>query len=193
MTMRIIAGKFKGRTLFSPTDSTIRPTSDRNRETLFNILTNRYKLAFNQCRVLDLFAGTGALGFEALSRGAISATFVEKSAAARAIIHRNIEALSVEGVTRILRRDAQDLGSIGRLLPFNLVFVDPPYAQTLGEKALISAYEGGWLTKDTLIILEEDISAAITLAPAFCLQDERCYGRSTLRFYTVSTHKNRQG
>jgi len=185
--MRIIAGKFKGRTLATPTDGATRPTSDRNRESLFNILENRHEIAFEQCRVLDLFAGTGALGLEALSRGARSATFVENSAAARAIIRSNIEILAVEGMSRILRRDATDLGSVGRMSCFNLVFVDPPYGQGLGEKALIKAQAGGWLSQDATLILEESAGVTIALPAIFALQDKRVYGRSVLYFYKIDT------
>jgi len=183
--MRIIAGKFKGRVLVSPRNISTRPTSDRNRESLFNILEHGQDVHFDSVRVLDLFAGTGALACEALSRGAKSAVLVEQSAAARAIIHQNIEALALEGVARILRRDATDLGSIGRLKPFNLIFADPPYGQGLGDKALISAFEGGWLAADAVVVLEESATAIVTLPPAFGLLDKRVYGSSCLHLYKI--------
>jgi len=183
--MRIIAGKFKGRTLVTPIDQSIRPTSDRARESLFNILENGHGLNFDGCRVLDLFAGTGAVGIEALSRGAGVVTFVEQSAAARALIHQNIEALALEGQTRILRRDATDLGSVGRIQPFNLVFADPPYNQGLGDKALISALKGGWLASRAILVLEENVKARIALPASLICQDERPYGDTILRFYRI--------
>jgi len=188
--MRIIAGKFKGRALASPLDDAIRPTSDRNRENLFNILENGKDIILARARVLDLFAGTGALGLEALSRGATAAFFVEKSPTARALIQQNIETFSLQGQARILRRDATDLGSIGRMLPFNLIFADPPYGQGLGEKALMSALEGGWLADDATLILEEATATTITLPTHFICQDTRHYGHSTLRFYKVKAFGN---
>jgi len=188
--VRLIAGKFKGRSLASPASDAIRPTSDRNRENLFNILEYGHSVDFAHCRVLDMFAGTGALGLESLSRGAMSAVFVEKSASARALIRQNIENLALEGKTSILRRDATGLGNVGRLLPFNLVFADPPYGQGLGEQALTSALEGGWLSDGAIVVLEESAAATISLPTAFTLRDERQYGASCLRFYTVSAHSN---
>jgi len=181
--MRIIAGKFKGRPLASPPDEKTRPTSDRTRESLFNILENGLGLVFEQCRVLDLFAGTGALGLEALSRGAISAVFVEQSPIARAVIQQNIEAFALQGRTRILRRDATNLGNIGRMQPFDLVFVDPPYGQGLGEKALSCALAGGWLVADATLILEEAATSTVQSPIGFILQDERHYSSSSLYFY----------
>jgi len=183
--MRIIAGKFKGRSLASPLNDAIRPTSDRNRESLFNILKFGMGVVFDENRVLDLFAGTGALGFEALSRGAAQAVFVEKSPAARALIQQNIENFSLQSQTRILRRDATDIGKIARLRPFNLIFADPPYGQGLGEKALVSALEGGWLSDNAIVILEEVTTATIILPPCFICRDERRYGNSILRFYEM--------
>jgi len=181
--MRIIAGKFKGRMLVSPTSETVRPTSDRNRESLFNILEYGVGIDFHRTRVLDLFAGTGALGIEALSRGASAAVFVEQAVKARAIIHQNIEALALEGCARILRRDATDLGDIGRLQPFNLVFADPPYAQGLGDKALANALAGGWLAGGATLVLEESRAATLSLPVAFERLDERYYGSTCLYFY----------
>ncbi len=111
--MRIVGGDFKGRALFAPPGSTTRPTSDRVRESIFNILAHG-DYALEGARVIDLFAGTGAMGLEALSRGAVHALFVEEAAAARAAIRRNVEALNLTGRTRTFRRDATSLGPIPR-------------------------------------------------------------------------------
>ena len=124
--MRIVAGRFKGHGLAGPKGASVRPTSDRLRETLFNILTHSYDAITEDARVLDLFAGTGALALEALSRGARFALLVDEGAEARAIIRTNIEALGLTGATRVFRRDATKLGPAGPIEPFDLVFCDPP-------------------------------------------------------------------
>ncbi|MCS6760471.1 MAG: 16S rRNA (guanine(966)-N(2))-methyltransferase RsmD, partial [Candidatus Devosia euplotis] len=131
--MRIVAGKFKGKQLISPSDDSIRPTADRVRESMFNILASRLGLVFDGLRVLDLFAGIGALGFEALSRGAAHATFVDMGAEASGLIRDHIEAFGVGGNTKLLRRDAVDLDPTSTFGKFDLVFLDPPYGQGLGE------------------------------------------------------------
>jgi 16S rRNA (guanine966-N2)-methyltransferase len=128
--------------------------------------------------VLDLFAGTGALGLEAISRGAGHALFVENAADARGIIRANIEALGLTGVTRVLRRDATDLGSAGTVPPSDLVFCDPPYGRGLGEAALASAAAGGWLAPDALCVLEERAAVDIVLPPGFELLERRQAGES---------------
>jgi 16S rRNA (guanine966-N2)-methyltransferase len=155
--MRIVAGRLGGRILASPKDRTIRPTSDRLRETLFNILFHTYGDPVSDARVLDLFAGTGALGLEAMSRGAAFALFVDEGVAARGLIRANVEALGLGGVTRIFRRDATRLGPVHPLKPFSLVFADPPYHQGLGERALLSARDGGWLMPGAIVVVEEGI------------------------------------
>src|SRR5262245_18007447 len=125
--MRIVGGRLGGRTLASPRSQAIRPTADRLRESLFNILAHTYGDPVTGARVLDLFAGTGALGLEALSRGAAFALFVDDAAEARALLRENIAALGLGGVTRIFRRDATRLGPAHPVEPFSLVFLDPPY------------------------------------------------------------------
>src|SRR5262249_12910865 len=150
--VRIIGGRFRGRPLASPAGAT-RPTSDRVREAVFNILSHGIPdLELEGARVLDLFAGSGALGLEALSRGARFCLFVENSADARARIRRNIDALGLTGSTKIFRRDATELGSAGRAGAFTLVFIDPPYAEPLGERALAAAAAGGWLAPGALAV-----------------------------------------
>ena len=157
--MRIVGGRLRGRALAAPKSQAIRPTADRVRESLFNILTHSYGNPVSGARVLDLFAGTGALGFEALSRGAKFAQFVDNGAEARALLRQNVEALGLAAITRIFRRDATKLGPVHPTEPFSLVFLDPPYGKGLAEKALVSAHEGGWLTSEALIVVEEVIDA----------------------------------
>jgi 16S rRNA (guanine966-N2)-methyltransferase len=128
--MRIVGGKFRGRPLATPAHEGTRPTSDRVREAVFNILAHGIEdFSFDGVKVLDLFAGTGALGLEALSRGAAFCLFVEEDAEARGLIRRNVEALGLTGVTKIFRRDATDLGEAGNRGDAGLVFLDPPYAR----------------------------------------------------------------
>lgn len=153
--MRIVGGKFRGRTLAGPNTQQIRPTADRLRESIFNILIHAYGDPVSGARVLDLFAGTGALGLEALSRGAGFVLLVDDGAEARALIRQNVETLGAAGVTRIFRRDATKLGAVHPNEPFSLIFLDPPYGKGLAEKALVSAREGGWMTPDALIMVEE--------------------------------------
>jgi 16S rRNA (guanine966-N2)-methyltransferase len=160
--MRIVGGQHRGRTLAAPRTRDIRPTSDRLRESLFNILAHGYGDPVTGARVLDLFAGTGALGLEAMSRGAAFALLVDDGAEARALIRENVEALGLGGATRIFRRDATKLGDVHPNEPFSLVFLDPPYGKGLAERALDSALAGGWLTQDALIVVEETKGVFVT-------------------------------
>lgn len=153
--MRIVGGRLRGRALAAPKSQSIRPTADRLRESLFNILAHAYGDPVTGARVLDLFAGTGALGLEALSRGASFAQFVDDGTEARALLRQNVEALGVAAVTRIFRRDATKLGAVHPVEPFSLMFLDPPYRKGLAEQALVSAREGGWLTEDALVVAED--------------------------------------
>jgi 16S rRNA (guanine966-N2)-methyltransferase len=183
--MRIVAGRWRGRAIASPKDDAIRPTSDRLRETLFNIIAHRYPGALAGARVLDLFAGTGALGLEALSRGAAFAVFVDESADARGLIRENILTLGAAGTTRVFRRDATMLGVAAPNDPFDLVFCDPPYGKGFAERALTSAREGGWLAPGALVIVEEAAEAAFAPPQDFTLLDSRDQGiarLSILRF-----------
>ena len=175
--MRIVAGKFRSATIEAPKGLDTRPTSDRVRQALFNVLEHGApQVDFEGCRVLDLFAGSGALGIEALSRGAKFALFIEDSADARAAIRRNVEALKLTGVTKIFRRDATSLGPAQTLQPFDLIFCDPPYGKGLGEKALQSAVEGGWAAEDAIAVLEERAGLEIGLPAPFEIIDQRDYG-----------------
>ena len=180
--MRIVGGRLKGKQLASPKSNSIRPTTDRVRETLFNILAHGYDHAVENARVLDLFAGTGALGCEALSRGADQVLFVEDGTEGRGLIRSNMESMGLNGSAKIFRRDATRLGEAGTIEPFHLVFMDPPYNKGLGEKALASAAAGGWLMPDALVIWEEDSKAELTIPDGFSKLEERAYGDSKLTF-----------
>lgn len=178
--MRIVGGRYKGHSIKTPKDANIRPTTDRTRESLFNILAHNGLFEGESARVIDLFAGTGALGLEALSRGAGFALFIEVNARARGLIRENIENLSLTGSSKIFRRDAGQLGEIGTMAPFNIAFLDPPYNKGLGEKALLSLHAGGWLKTGATIILEEDKKSAVTLPEQFQETDDRAYGNTRI-------------
>ncbi len=180
--MRIVAGRFRGASLAAPKDDTIRPTSDRVRESIFNILTHGLGVEIEGARVLDLFAGTGALGLEAMSRGGGFTLFVEESAEACGLIRRNAEALGLIAATRIYRRDATRLGEIGTLAPFSLAFADPPYGKGLSELALHAAATGAWLSSDAIMVLEESAEAEFTPPGGFELLDQRIYGGTAVYF-----------
>jgi len=176
--VRIIGGAWRGRRLASvgkgDAAAHLRPTADRVRESLFNVLAGFG--APEGMRVLDLFAGTGALGLEALSRGAEGATFVENGRAAQAILRRNIALCGAEA--RVITRDARRLGE-GR--PHELIFLDPPYGRALGEAALEAALAGGWIAPGALIVWEE--SAPVTPPAGLRALDERRYGETFLRIF----------
>ena len=181
--MRIVGGEFRGRALTAPSGRDTRPTADRLRQTVFDILAHGgHGDVVTGARVLDLFAGTGALGLEALSRGAAYALFVEEAVAARGAIRANIEALGLTGRTRVFRRDATRLGPAGTVKPFGLVFADPPYGKGLGEPALASALAGGWLLPAALIVLEEAASAEIAPVPGLDVVDRRQAGDTQIVF-----------
>ena len=173
--MRIVGGRLRGRALAAPKSQGIRPTADRLRESLFNILMHPYDDPVTGARVLDLFAGTGALGLEAISRGAAFALFVDDGAEARALLRQNVESLSLAAVTRIFRRDATRLGPAHPLEPFGLAFLDPPYGKGLAEKALASARDGGWLTDDALIVVEEATDAGFKPPEGYAEIERRKY------------------
>jgi len=181
--VRIVGGEFRGRSLASPNSSDIRPTTDRTRESLFNILSHAYPEALDDTRVLDLFAGTGAVGLEALSRGCRQALFVETSAEGRGLLRTNIEAFGLQGRAKVYRRDATDLGPVSTVDPFHFVFADPPYGKGLGEKALASAANGGWLLPDALVILEERGDVRPVLQDGFEFIEDRVFGETRMHFY----------
>jgi 16S rRNA (guanine966-N2)-methyltransferase len=178
--MRVVGGKHRGRTLAAPATQTVRPTSDRVRESLFNILAHAYGDPAANARVLDLFAGTGALGIEAISRGAAIAVFVDDGEEARALIRRNIDTIGLGGVTRVLRRDATKLGPAHPIEPFTLAFLDPPYNKGLAEKALISAHAGGWIAPDALVVVEEGIERDFKAPEGFEELERRFYDETQI-------------
>ena len=180
--MRIVGGDFRGRPLATPRGDATRPTTDRTREAVFNVLAHRFGERLQHARVLDLFAGTGALGLEALSRGAAYAVFIEEGVEGRGLIRANVEAFGLTGRTKIFRRDATRLGEAGSLGPFGLVFADPPYGKGLGERALRSAREGGWLAPGALCVVEEAASASFEPGEGFSVIDQRSYGDTVIRF-----------
>ena len=188
--MRITGGKLGGRRLTAPDDARIRPTSDKTRQAIFNILAHEnfgIGFALEGIAVADLFAGTGALGIEALSRGARFCLLVDDDAESRALIHENVEALGLTGVTKIWRRNATDLGPLGAGAggPFGLVFLDPPYRQNLIPPALKSLKDGGWLTDNALLMAETSAGEDIA-AEGFTILDRRAYGETEIAFLAPS-------
>jgi len=181
--MRIVSGKFRGRALAVPEHDGLRPTSDRVRESVFNILAHGIEdFSIAGARVIDLFAGTGALGLEALSRGASYCLFVEESAEARALIRRNVEAFGLTGETRIFRRDATDLGPAGNMDGYDLAFLDPPYGKGLGDKALAILVAGLWLKPGAIAVLEERAGVDVALPVGITELDRRSWGETEVRF-----------
>ncbi|MCZ4090144.1 16S rRNA (guanine(966)-N(2))-methyltransferase RsmD [Sinorhizobium psoraleae] len=181
--MRIVGGEFRGRALATPKSHDIRPTTDRTRESLFNILSHAYPEALDDTRMLDLFAGTGAVGLEALSRGCRQALFVEQGVEGRGLLRVNIETLGLQGRAKIFRRDATDLGPVGTMEPFHLVFADPPYTKGLGERALAAAAAGRWLVPGALAILEERADVQPQPSEQFEPLDVRAFGDTRMHFY----------
>ncbi|MCB1515034.1 MAG: 16S rRNA (guanine(966)-N(2))-methyltransferase RsmD [Hyphomicrobiaceae bacterium] len=181
--MRIVGGTLRGRTLASPEHQGVRPTSDRVREAVFNILAHASDYPpLDGARVIDLFAGTGALGIEAISRGARNCLFVETDAQSRALIRRNIETFGLTGVTRLFRRDATDLGDAGTMDAFDIAFLDPPYGKGLGERALAALANGGWLVPGALAVLEERAGTGLTLPAGYEDMDRRTWGDTDVHF-----------
>lgn len=180
--MRIVAGKFRGKQLETPKSDAIRPTSDRAREAVFSIIGSRLGPNLDGLYVLDLFAGTGAMGLEALSRGAAHCVFVDTGIEARGLIRGHIESFGLGGQTKLLKRDATDLGPVERMRPADLVFCDPPYGKGLGEKAIASALSGGWIAADALMLIEDDSDAVIVAPPGTEIIDRRDYGSTAITF-----------
>ena len=184
--MRVVGGRLGGRPLRGPRSERIRPTSDRLRETLFNILEHGHG-GVAGLRVIDLFAGTGALAIEAVSRGASFALMVDDGAEARAAIRDNVEALGLGGVTRVFRRDARKLGAAPAGERFDLAFLDPPYAQGLAEPALMALRDGGWLKPGALCVVEEAVSVRLAMPEGFAAIDEREFGDTRLVLLEATT------
>ena len=181
--MRVVGGTLRGGTIHAPNTSLTRPTSDRVRESVFNILAHGIEGAdLAGVKVIDLFAGSGALGIEALSRGAAHCLFVESDAEARGTLQHNIEAFHLQGVSKVFRRDATSLGPAGGKGGAGIVFLDPPYGQGLGERALVSLRDGGWLEPGAIAILEERASSEVAVPDSFELIDQRRWGDTSVMF-----------
>jgi 16S rRNA (guanine966-N2)-methyltransferase len=188
--LRITGGKFGGRNLATPADNRVRPTSDKVRQAIFNILAHQTFLpgfSLEAARVADLFAGTGALGLEALSHGASFCLFVEDAAASRALIQRNVEDLALTGATKLWRRDATKLGAMapGAGGPFDLVFLDPPYRKDLVASALDSLRSGGWIAANALLVVETAGDETVAVEK-FTVLDERVYGDTRVTFLSAA-------
>lgn len=178
--MRIIAGTHKGRRLHTPKGRETRPTSDRLRESLFNILAHNWPGHLAGARVADIFAGSGALGLEALSRGAAHVVFVEKHAAGRALVSRNLETLGLAGKAEVIEGDARCLPP--QKQPFDLVLMDPPYRRGLGEAALAALQQAGWLRRGALVVLEAGAGEPVEIPPGYRVEDRRTQGDSQIIF-----------
>lgn len=183
--MRIVSGRWRGRPLCAPEGRATRPTSDRTRQALFDVLAHaEWAPAIEGARVIDLFAGSGALGFEALSRGAASCLFVETDEAARGAIRENADALGALGAIRVHRRDATDLGvrpaSAGPAM--SVAFLDPPYAGDLGERALAGLREGGWLAPEAVAVFERSRKDPDPDLPGWEVEEAREWGAARVLF-----------
>ncbi|MBV8790895.1 MAG: 16S rRNA (guanine(966)-N(2))-methyltransferase RsmD [Pseudolabrys sp.] len=183
--MRVVGGRLGSRPLKGPKSQGIRPTSDRLREALFNILAHSYGDPVSGARVLDLFAGTGALGIEAISRGATYALFIDDGVESRALLRDNVETLGLGGVTRIFRRDATKLGPVYPVEPFTFAFLDPPYGKGLAEKSLTSMREGGWLRPGSVVVVEEAADTNFVAPDGYSEQERRSYDDT--QFMILST------
>jgi 16S rRNA (guanine966-N2)-methyltransferase len=186
--LRIVSGEFRGRSIVAPGGEGTRPTSDRARQAIFNILEHApWSPGLRDQRVIDLFAGSGALGFEALSRGAAFCLFVETDEAARGAIRENVDAFGLFGRTRVHRRSATDLGARPGAdgPPFGLAFLDPPYARGLGEQALERLIDGGWLAADAVVVFERGGTEPPFDAPGYEVLDARDYGAARVHFLRV--------
>lgn len=182
--MRITAGRLKGRLLHTPNGLNVRPTSDKVRQAIFNVLEHHNfgeMFALEKARVIDLFAGTGALGIEALSRGAAYALFIDNAPDGRAALRRNIEDLNLTGVTKIWRRDARELGR-NTQPPFDLAFLDPPYRTQIMPRALTSLHEEGWLCPHAVVVAEAAEDENILPAARYQVLNLRHYGQTQVAF-----------
>ena len=187
--MRIISGRWRGTALAAvgagDEAARLRPTADRVRESLFNLIAHGAYPAIDEARVLDLFAGTGALGLEALSRGAAAATFVESGRPALRLLEANLDRLrGARDLATVLARDATRLGA-NPGPPASLVFLDPPYGRGLGEKALAGALAGGWIAPGATVVWEEGAHPAPP--PGLTLRDRRQYGDTMISILEATT------
>lgn len=178
--MRVIAGTHKGRRLCTPKGKETRPTSDRLRESVFNILAHRWPDHLVGAMVADIFAGSGAMGIEALSRGAKYAVFVEKHTAGRDLISRNLQTMGLAGKAQVIEGDARKLPQLE--VAFDLVLMDPPYRRGLGEAALEALQQAGWLRQGTLVVLEASADENLDIPPGYKVRDRRAQGDSQVIF-----------
>jgi 16S rRNA (guanine966-N2)-methyltransferase len=181
--VRVVGGRLGGRVLKTPASRAIRPTSERLRESIFDILAHAYGDPVAGARVIDLFAGSGALGIEALSRGAVFALFVDDGAEARALLRANIEALAIAATTRIWRADATRLGKAPAL--YSLAFLDPPYGEGLAGPALAALVDGNWLAPGAIAVVEEKARATIEAPSVLRLAEERLYGDTKIAIFVA--------
>ena len=186
--VRIISGRNKGRKLLVPQGSSIRPTSDRIRESIFNILNSYLRGGFSGKVVADLFSGTGALGLETLSRGAQLAIFVDKQSDAINLIKHNVQNFEEEN-TLVLKRDATRIGTLPNgCIKANIAFLDPPYEQGLVSKALESLIYNKWLEPNALCIIEMSAKETFNCLVEFERVDERKYGGTIIYFIRFKTN-----
>jgi 16S rRNA (guanine966-N2)-methyltransferase len=177
--MRIIAGKFRGRRLLVPPGQAIRPTGERAREALFDILEHGTP-SVGGARFLDLFCGTGAVGLEAHSRGAAEVVLVEQDRAALQAVEANVGRLGAPPSVRLWARDASRLGPAPHA--FDLIFLDPPYRSGLAGVTLAALSRGGWLAADARVIVELAATEDLDLPPGYTLERERRYGSAKFLF-----------
>lgn len=187
--MRIVAGQYRGRAIVTPEGQNTRPTSDRARQAIFNVLEHApWAEGLHEARVIDVYAGSGALGFEALSRGAAFCLFVDTDDGARGAIRENMDAYGLFGRCRVHRRSATDLGprpgSAGEA--FTLAFLDPPYAKGLGEQTLARLLEGGWLAPGAIVVFERGSDEPEIDTPGYERLDARDYGAARVLFLRAS-------
>lgn len=194
--MRITGGRFGGRALAGPDDDRVRPTSDKVRQAIFNILAHNdfgFGFTLENARAIDLFAGTGAMGLEAVSRGARYCLFVDHSAESRALLRRNVESLSLTGATKIWRRDATALGPLSANSggPFDLAILDPPYRQNLLVPALQALREWNWLAAEALVVAEYHVDEEPPQSKSFEILDTRSYGDTSVAILTFQSELTR--
>ena len=182
--MRIVAGELRGRSIQAPAGADVRPTSDRARQAVFNILEHAsWSDGLEGRRVIDLFAGSGALGLEALSRGAVAGLFVDNAEAPLAAVRANIAALGLGERARLLRQDATRVGRRpDSEVTYDVAFLDPPYGKDLGEPALMALRDGGWLSAGAICVMELGRDETIGAIPDFPLLDQRRYGAAKVLF-----------
>lgn len=182
--MRIVAGELRGRAIRTPEGQDVRPTSDRARQAIFNILEHApWSDGLEGQRVIDVFAGSGALGLEALSRGATKCLFVDLSETSLAAVRANVAAFGLEERSHLTRQDASRLGARDAHRPlFDIAFLDPPYGKALAQPVLAALRDGGWLKPEAIVVLERGSGEAAIETPGYALLDQRRYGAAQVLF-----------